>query len=454
MKRLLSRTHKLNLTEGDIVKNIWLLASPIMLGNILQTAFNIIDMIWVGRLGSEAIASVALSGVVLMVIITLIIGIASGTQSLVSRFIGSGNQLMAENVAMQSLLIGTALSILLAGLSFVLSRPVLQLIGASGVVLQEAEGYLNIILAGGLTIIYLFMINAIFRAAADAMTPMLIMLGATILNVVLDPLLIFGIGFPRMGVRGAALATVFSQGAATLAGLYILFQGHSRIRVHLTRFKADWQTIVKITKIGFPNCIQMSLRSVVGLILMTIVAKYGSDAIAAYGIGLRVFSVVMMPGFALAVSAATVVGQNLGAKKLMRAEKSAIAAAKYNTMLMGFTGLIFFIFSNQIIFIFSSNPQIIAIGSDYLRITSFGYIFVAQGMVLGRSLIGAGDAISPMTITLITLLGIQIPLAVILPRHINTGLAGVWWAILISSILQGTLTYFWFNRGFWKSKRL
>lgn len=452
IKRLLKQTHKLDLTEGNTARSIWALAFPLMLGNILQTAFNVVDMIWVGRLGPEAIASVAMSGVVLMVIITLIIGVSTGTQTLVARFIGAKKQAKAEDVAMQSLIIGAFLSMVLAAVGLIFARPILHVLGAKAAILELGADYLKIILTGGLMMIYLFLVSAIFHAAGDAFTPMLIMVGATILNIILDPLMIFGIGFPRMGVAGAALATVVSRGLAALVGLYILFQGYSRIRVHLAKLRLDVMSAVRIIKIGFPNSIQMALRSLVGLTLMAIVAKYGSYAIAAYGIGLRIFSVVLMPGFALATSAATLVGQNLGARKFFRAKTCARQAAGFNTLLMGSVGILFFAFSPHLISVFSTNPNIIKLGSEYLKITSLSYVFVAQGLVLGRSLMGAGDTISPMLISVFALLGIQIPLAIILPNHSHIGITGIWWAILISSILQGALTNVWFNLDRWKLK--
>ncbi len=453
IKRLLKQSHKLDLTEGNTIRSIWTLAFPMMLGNILQTGFNVVDMIWVGRLGPEAIASVAMSGVVLMVIITLVIGVSTGTQSLIARFIGAKNQANAENVAMQSLIIGAFLSMILAAVGLIFARPILHVLGAKTTILEMGTDYLKIILSGGLMMIYLFLVTAIFHAAGDAFTPMLIMVGATILNIILDPLMIFGIGFPRMGVAGAALATVVSRGLAALVGIYILFQGYSRVRVHLARLRLDLRTMAKIVKIGFPNSIQMALRSVAGLVLMAIVARYGNYAIAAYGIGLRVFSVVLMPGFALATSAATLVSQNLGARKLFRAKVCARQAAGFNTLLMGLAGVLFFIFSPNLISVFNTNPNVIKLGSEYLKITSLSYIFVAQGLVLGRSLMGAGDTISPMLISVFALLGIQIPLAIILPNHLHLGITGVWWAILISSVLQGVLTNFWFNLGRWKLKK-
>ena len=221
-------------------------------------------MIWVGRLGPEAIASVAMSGVVLMVVIAVVMGVSTGTQTLIARFTGSKNHAKAENVAMQSLIIGAFLSLVLVIIGLIFAHAILQTLGAGGDVLQLGAEYLKIVLSGGLILIYSFLVAAIFRASGDALTPMLIMAGATILNIILDPLMIFGIGFPRMGVAGAALATVVSRGLAALVGLYILFQGDSRIRLYITKLAVDFKTIVKIIKLGCPNAVQMSLRTVGG----------------------------------------------------------------------------------------------------------------------------------------------------------------------------------------------
>lgn len=454
IKQLLHNNRRLELTSGNTIKNIWVLAFPIMLSNILQMAFNIVDMMWVGKLGPEAIASVAMSGAVLFVIITLIMGVSTGTQSLIARFTGAKNKRGAENIAMQSLIIGAVLSIMMAAAGLIFARPILQSLGAEGLVLQLGTDYLKIILIGGLMLVYLFLINSIFRAAGDTLTPMLIMVGAIILNIVLDPLMIFGIGFPKMGVAGAALATVLSRGLASLFGIFILLQGYSRIQIHLAKLQADIKTIIKIIRIGFPDSVQMALRSIAGLILMAIVARYGSYAIAAYGIGLRIFSIVLMPGFALAISAATLVGQNLGAKKSLRAKTCAWQAAGFNTMLMGMAAILFFINSRDLISIFNPHPEVIKVGSEYLKITSASYIFMSLDLVLGRSLMWAGDTFSPMLISALALLGIQVPLAIILPNHLHIGISGVWWAILISYILQGALIGFWFNLGYWKLKKV
>ena len=235
IKRLLNNRRKLDLTKGSVVKNIWALAFPMMLGNILQTAFNVVDMIWVGRLGPEAIASVAISGAALLVIMALIIGVSTGTMAIVSRKSGAMDQEGTDNAAMQSLILGAGLSIVLAITGLIFARPILHALGAEGAILQLGSDYLKVILSGGLVMVYLFLINAIFRAAGDVFTPLLIMIGATILNIILDPLMIFGIGFPRMGVVGAALATVVSRGLAALIGV-----ASSPIYPATTRAIMDW----------------------------------------------------------------------------------------------------------------------------------------------------------------------------------------------------------------------
>jgi len=450
IKRALHKARKHDFTTGSIPGSIWILAFPIMLANILQTAFNIVDMFWVGRLGTDAIGAVAMSGVVLFVIVTIVIGICTGTHVLIARYIGSRNKQAAENVAEQALIIGAIFSIVIAGLGVIFAQPILRVLGARGEILSLGVEYLNITFIGSLVMVYLFLVNAILRASGDAFMPMLIMVGAVILNIILDPLMIFGIGFPRMGVAGAALATVLSRGLGSLVGLYALFKGYSRIQVHFARLKVDLKIILKILKLGFPATVQMGLRSCVGLVLMAFVAKFGSYAIAAYGIGLRIFSVVLMPGFALAASAATVVGQSVGAKQVSRARSCAWQATGFNILLMGATGILFFVLAPNLIAVFNSRPDIIKLGSEYLRITSLSYAFVACGLVLGHSLMGAGDTISPMVITICCLLGIQIPLAIILPGQLNLGISGIWWAILISSVSQGVITCLWFKLGRWQ----
>ena len=266
--------------------------------------------------------------------------------------------------------------------------------------------------------------------------------------------MIFGIGFPRLGVNGAALATVLARGIGVVIAFWVLFRGSSVIHLKLRNVKVNFGLIWRISRIGVPSSIQMSLRSLMGVVLMAIVAKYGTYAVAAYGVGLRIMMLVLMPAFGLAMAAATLVGQNLGARDPERAHLSAWAATRFTMLIMGTVGIIFFLLAPDLIRLFNPNPQVVAIGTAYLRTTSFGYIFIALGIVLGRSLNGAGDTTSPMVITFISLWCLQIPLALLLPGRFHLGIAGVWWAILISTVVNGSLITAWFQRGRWKLKEI
>ncbi|MCD5401976.1 MATE family efflux transporter [candidate division NPL-UPA2 bacterium] len=451
---VLAKLRKRELSQGSIVRNVWALATPMMLGNILQTTFNIVDMLWVGRLGEAAIAAVAMSGSILMVIMTLIIGIATGTIALVARFTGAGNRRKANEIAMQSLILSFIASSLLAAAGFGLAEGMLKLLGGTPEVVALGSGYLKILLVGGTVMFLLFLTEAILRGAGDARTPFFILIISTLLNAVLNPLMIFGIGFPRLGVNGAALATVLARGVGVVIAFRVLFRGSSPIHLEWKNLKVDFGLIWRIIRLGVPSSIQMSLRGLMGVILMAIVAKYGTYAVAAYGVGLRIMMLVLMPAFGLATAAATLVGQNLGAGKPERAHLSAWTATRFNMLIMGTVGTAFFLFAPHLISFFNTNPQVVEIGTAYLRITSLGYLFIALGVVLGRALNGAGDTVSPLVITFLSLWCLQIPLALILPGSFHLGVSGVWWATLISTVIHGAITTGWFQQGRWKLKKI
>lgn len=444
---------KRELTEGSIAKNVWYLTLPMMVGILLQNTFNIVDMIFVGRLGPAAIAAVSMNGILLGVIWTLIMGISLGTVAMVARFIGARRFEEADNVAMQSLFMGILGSIPITLIGFFLAGPILQLLGARGEVLSLGISYLRIISLGSITMFLPFITGSTLRGAGDVYTPMKILGFATILNIILDPLFIFGFwGFPRWGVAGSALATVLSQGVGALILLYILFRGLSVLHVSLKKARLNLQMMWRISKIGVFGSLQMVIWNVSDLVLMRIVAIYGTFAVAAYGIGMRVIFVVMMPGFSLAQSAATLVGQNLGAKKPARAERSVwIAAGLYEIIMVGSTAILI-IFARNIVSIFNLTPEIVRIGSNYIRFISLTFFFMALSIVLSRAMNGAGDTVSPMVITGISLFILRIPLVLFLAKSWAT--TGIWAGIAISNVVQGLITAFWFTRGRWKHKAM
>lgn len=444
-----------DLTTISISKGIWILAIPMIVSNMLQAAFNLVDMIWVGRLGPAALAAVAMAGQILMIVMFVMIGVGTGTTAMVARAVGKKDRPKADNVAMQSLILGFIGSAVFAVIGYIFSPWLLEILGAKPDVVQLGTGYLQITFAGVIVMFFMFLISAILHGAGDAATPMLVLAGSTVLNVVLDPIFIFGFGFiPALGVNGAAWATVLSRGIGSLIALEILLRGRSRIHVRMEYFKIDLETIWRILRIGIPASTQMSLRGLVNLAMIAIVAGFGTFAVAAYGSGQRLFMLAMMPGFALGMAAGTMVGQNLGAKQPERATLSAWTTVGYYSIFMLFMAFVFIAFAPYLILLFNNNPEVVKIGTSFLRITALGTIFIAPGLILGRSMSGAGDTLPPMIITFVALWMIQIPLAIFLSRIPALGITGIWFAILTAYFSLALMGIFWFQLGRWKLKRV
>jgi len=446
---------KADLTRGNVFKNVLHLAWPMVAGNVLQNAFNVVDMIFVGRLGPSAIAAVALCGLLMQISWTLLIGVTIGTTAMVARFYGAGDRRTAGLTAMQSISLGVVVSLLLVLFVNFFGRKALVALGARDEFLHLAVGYLNIVFDGSVTLVLFFLTSAIMRGIGDARSPMLIMAASTVINIVLDPLFIFGIWiFPEMGVRGAAAATVIAQGLGMAAGLYILTRGHTRLTIDWRRYRLDFNLIWRMLKLAVPGTMQGAVRSLGNLLLMRIVTSFGVLTTAAYGIGLRLDLIVMMPGWALGAAAATLVGQNLGAGQPDRAQRSAWIAAGLYAALLLVVGAVFFAFSRQIIGLFNQTTGILEIGSEYLRIRIGGYLFLALGLVMASALNGAGDTVATMIILAVSLLGIQLPLAYFLPGLFGGNPIGVWLAITTATVVQGLVMVYWFRSGRWKQRNV
>jgi len=444
-----------DLTRGSLLKNLWTLALPMIVANVLQNAFSIVDMIFVGRLGPTAVAAVAVGGLVMMVAWTLLIGVAISTVAMVARFFGAQDLEEANAAAAQSLILGGVISVFLILFGLFLDEPVLRALGASPTMMEPATAYFRIVFAGSFTLIFMYLSGAILRGAGDAKTPMLILMVATVFNIVLDPLLIFGPWFfPRLEVKGAAYATVIGQGIAMVLGLWILARGYSRIHVHLPNFRFRPQLMRRMILIAIPATFQGGLRSLAHLGLIKIVALYGTLAVAAFGIGLRINLLVMMVGWAVGGAASTLVGQNLGAQKPERAEKSAWLTTAIFCGFMILSGGLFFVFADPLISLFNDAPDVIEIGHSFLRIMTLSYPFLGLSMICAMSFNGAGDAHTPALIVGITFIALMIPLALILPRFTVPRTSGIWWAMAISITLQGVIMALAFSRGNWKNQRV
>ena len=443
------------ITEGPILRSINRLAAPMVAAAILSNLQSVINLFWVGRLGSDAVASVAIAGTILMILFPLLMGLSTGTVALVARAAGSQRWNDAGEAASQSILLSAALGLATAGIGWYYSSALFRLLGAEPAVIAHGVGYLRVFLLGSFTGFILFTGNAALQGAGDTVRPMYLMALSNILNILLDPVFIFGLGpFPRMGVSGAALASVLSQTIAAVAAIHLLFSGKTPLALQFSQWKPNLSLSWRLLRIGIPGSGMMFSRSLMSAVLMRVVADHGTAAVAAYGTGLRFHMLILMPAFAIGGAAATMVGQNLGAGKPQRAHKAAWLATGIDSLIMVLSALVLMFFAAPLIRLFNSDPQVVAIGAQYLVIVSPFYVFAAIGIVLSRALNGAGDTMAPMFITILTLWGLQVPLAVGLSKLWYPATYGIWWAIAAAMVVNGLLTAAWFQTGRWRHKKV
>lgn len=445
-----------NLTEGNITKNIFSLALPMIISNALNIILEITDAFFVGRLGSEALAGVTTAGTIIFFLGTFGAGLGIGTVALISRAFGEKNFEKADHIAVQSLYLGVAIAIFtgLAGFSF--SGSLLNFLGAKGKVLEIGSAYLKILFIGLFTMFFMFSGNAVFQGAGDTFTPMKIGAISAILNIILDPILIFGLfGFPKWEAPGAAIATVFSRTVGGLLMIFVLMRGKNVVHIKLKEnILPDFEVIKKIFIVGFPGSLQMLLRSFSAVVLTKIVALFGTVVLAAYGVGGRIFHLFLFPGFGFGGASATLVGQNLGAKNPERAYKSVMLSSFYYFIFLFFTGILVFIFADSVAKFFNPEKEFVKIASIYFRYISAGSIFLCLGVVFSQSLQGAGETVLPMLLTGLTLYVIQIPLAYFLSNHFQLKETGIWIAGFVGSFSNAILMSIAFFSGRWKHKKI
>jgi len=449
---------KRDLTSGSISKNILATTLPLWIGSIVYSAFWGIDIYWISRLGSEAIAAVAIGGGGLMLFWTILIGVSNASIAMVGNLAGGKDIRGANRLAKEILTITFLLCLALAIIGYLATPGLLALLGAETEVLTPAISYLRILMVGGILSFPISAINAMLRGSGDMRLPMFIVCGELILNAILDPLFILGIGVPQMGVSGAAVASVIAGAIGTAVGLWVLAKGKSVIKVDLTRdiksYLPRLATVKEVISLAGPNTAETLGTSIISLVMMGFVAIWGTYALAAYGIGLRLLVIASMPGFDLATTSAIIMSNNLGAKKVRRAETSSWIASGFNILIMGVIGITLFCFASQIVSIFDKTADVVTIGTQYLRITTPGWLFLAAWTVLRRAFIGAKDVKTPLFISLFTLAGLRLPLAFYLPKVAGIGAAGIWWAILGTIVIQGVISTSLFRVGRWKPKEI
>jgi putative MATE family efflux protein len=438
-------------TKGPVGRALGLLAIPMMLEMSMEAIFAVVDIAFVARLGTDAIAAVGITEALVTVLYAVAVGLGMGITAMVARRFGAGNVDEAARVTGQAIWLGALLSIIIGVGGVVFAADMLRLVGASDGVIRTGEGYTAVLLGGAFSILYLFLLNAAFRGAGDASVALRSLWIANGLNIVLDPCFIYGLGpFPEMGVTGAAVATTIGRGAGVLYQLWYLIGGRGRLAFHLRHLRPVPHLMGRMILISIGGVGQFLIATSSWIIVMGIVAMYGSNAVAAYTIALRMLQFVWLPAWGLGNAAATLVGQNLGAGQAGRAETSAWRAVKYNFVFMTVAGFSMLAAAPVITGWFSSDPEVLATGTTCLRILSIGFPLYAIGLILTQSLNGAGDTLTPTVINFIGFWVVQIPLAYWLATQLAAGPNGVFIAIVVSESLVTLLSIYVFRRGNWK----
>ncbi len=449
--RLSLRDDDTDYTSGPVGRALGLLAIPMMLEMSMEAVFAVVDIAFVARLGTDAIAAVGITEALVTVLYAVAVGLGMGITAMVSRRFGAGDVDEAASVTGQAIWLGAVLSVAIGLGGVIFAADMLRLVGAAESVIQTGAGYTAVLLGGAFSILYLFLLNAAFRGAGDAGIALRSLWVANGLNIVLDPCFIFGLGpFPEMGVTGAAVATTIGRGAGVLYQLWFLFDGRGRLKFHLRHLRPVPHLIKRMVLISVGGVGQFLIATSSWIIVMSIIALYGSNAVAAYTIALRMLEFVWLPAWGLGNAAATLVGQNLGAGQADRAEASAWRAVKYNFVFMTVIGFSVVAAAPLITGWFSSDPEVLRIGTACLRILGLGFPLYAIGLILTQALNGAGDTFTPTVINFVCFWAIQIPLAFWLATELAAGPSGVFVAIVISESLLSLFSIYVFRRGNWK----
>jgi putative MATE family efflux protein len=442
-----------DLTQGGLNRDIWHLAVPMILEIGVINFVQILDTYWVGKLGSAALAAVTISVSIRWVMNSLANGLGIGGMAVVARRIGEKDRTAADHAAWQTILLALTVSVVLGGLGFALSRPLLLLLGASGEVLPIGLSYLRVSFAGQFTLILVFAINSLLRGAGEAKLAMTVRFVTTAVTVALEPALIFGWGpLPRLGAVGSAWAIVLGFGAGVVLQMVTLLRGRARIGINGHNLGPDFPLMRRIVTIALPSTVQMTLRASSRLAIVGLVGLYGTFATAAYGVANRLLLIALIPTFGLGNAGGTLVGQNLGAGESGRAERSAWSVTGYAAGYMAITGLILVLFARPLVSVFDATLEVVEIGLACLHLVGPSMVASGVGVVLARAFDGAGNTKPAMAINLLTLWGLEVPIAFALSRCLGMGVNGVWWGRSIANVANGLLFALWFRWGRWKQR--
>lgn len=454
IKEALAGTRR-DFTEGSIPRAVILLAVPMVLEMFMESLFGFVDMLFVSKLGAEAVAAVALTEGMMSLLFGVAVGLSMSTTAMVARRVGEKNWEEAGVVAVQAIFVGLSISLLVAAGGVLAAPHLLRGMGADEKVIAVGSRFTQTLMGGSASVFLLFLLNAVFRGAGDASVAMRSLWLANAINIVLCPTFIYGFGpIPAMGVQGSAIATTIGRSTGVLYQLFMLTSGRGRLHVKPHHWKLEPAVMLRLVRISATGIAQVLVSSASWIGLMRIMATFGTAALAGYMMAVRTIVVTILPAWGMANAAATLVGQNLGARKPDRAERSVMLAGLLNMSFLGCIGLIFFFFARPIIGLYTHDPEVMQYGIGCLRIIAFGYLFFGWGMVLVQSFNGAGDTVTPTIVNIFCFWLWQIPLAYALSTVFNFGPWGIYYAITIAHSTMAVTGFILFRRGKWKMVRV
>jgi len=442
-------------TSGSLNRAIFLLAVPMVLEMVLESLFAVVDVFWVGRLGANAVATVGLTESMLSLVFAVAMGLSLSTTAMVARRIGEKDSTGAAVAAVQAIALGLMVSILIGAPCLVLAPRLLRWMGSSSEIVALGSGYARICLGGSGVVLMLFLNNAIFRGAGDAAIAMRLLWVSNIINLFLDPCLIFGLGpFPRLGVTGAAWATLTGRSIGVAYQFYRLLRGTERIRIFANQIRLHLDVMWRLLRVSLTGILQFAIAHTSWIGLVRIVSIFGAAALAGYTIAIRVVIFAILPSWGLSNAAATLVGQNLGAKQPERAEAAVWRTGLCNMLFLGSVGVFFVLFAQPVIRLFTHDPAVVPLGVSCLRIVSYGNIGYAYGMVMLQAFNGAGDTVTPTIVNFFGFWLLEIPLAYWLAIPLNLRSNGAYYAIVIAEASIAVASAILFRRGRWKGRRI
>ncbi|MEX0609810.1 MAG: MATE family efflux transporter [Balneolaceae bacterium] len=446
---------ELDFTTGSIGRAILILSIPMVLEMMMESIFAVVDIFFVSKLGADAVAAVGITESILTLVYAIAIGFSMATTAIIARRIGEKDKDSAAKSAVQAILVCLIISLPVSIIGIFYASDLLALMGAEANIVENLSSYTAIMLGSNLVIMFLFVINSIFRGSGDAALSMRVLWIANGINIVLDPLLIFGYGFfPELGIAGAAIATTIGRGVGVVYQFYKLWQGNGRIRILREHLVIQKEILVSMIRVSIGGIGQFLIATASWIILVRIIAEFGSIALAGYTIAVRILIFSILPSWGMSNAAATLVGQNLGAGKPERAEKSTWISAFVNMAFLGTVGIIFLIYAENLVQIFTDDVQIIEIGARCLKIMSYGYVAYAFGMVIIQAFNGAGDTKTPTYINLFCFWLLEIPLAYFLSFSLGWNEDGVFYSIVIAESMLGVIGFILFKRGKWKQVKI